>query len=174
VSGYQNLSVGNVTNRNVTGLSAGGTYFYRVRASNGTSASDNSNVVSVTLVPAAPVATAATISFKAFSANWNASTGASGYRLDVATDISFTNYVPGYQNRDVGNMSSFTVKGLNPNSTYYYRVRAYNVNGITGNSNTITVTTASPPNPTPFPSATPKPSVTPGTSATPRPGSTPK
>ena len=54
--------------------------------------------------------------------------GATGYRLDVATRNNFTpnSFVNGYNNLDVGNATSRSVTGLNANTTYYYRVRAYN------------------------------------------------
>jgi hypothetical protein len=70
--------------------------------------------------------------------------GATGYRLDVATNISFTNYVTGYQNLNVGNALSRSVTGLNPSTSYYYRVRAYNGNATSGNSNVVSVTTRLP------------------------------
>jgi hypothetical protein len=70
--------------------------------------------------------------------------GATGYRLDVATNNSFTNYVAGYQNLDVGNALRRSVAGLTASTTYYYRVRAYNGYGTSGNSNVINVTTLSP------------------------------
>ena len=41
-----------------------------------------------------------------FTANWSTVSGATGYQLDVATNSSFTNYVPGYQDLDVGNTTS--------------------------------------------------------------------
>jgi len=43
---------------------------------------------------------------------------------------------------DVGNVTNKSVGGLNPSMTYYYRVRAYNAGGTSGNSGTITVTTS--------------------------------
>jgi hypothetical protein len=50
------------------------------------------------------------------------------------------NYVSGYENLNVGNVVSYQVTGLNPETTYYYRVRAFS--GIaSANSNTISVTT---------------------------------
>jgi len=57
--------------------------------------------------------------------------------LDVATNDSFTNYVPGYQNRDVGNTTSYNVTSLSANTFYYYRLRAYNGGGTSPNSNVI-------------------------------------
>ena len=70
--------------------------------------------------------------------------GATGYTLDVATNNSFTNYVTGYHNLNVGNALSHSVAGLSPSTTYYYRVRAYNGNGTSGNSNVVSVTTLPP------------------------------
>ena len=76
-----------------------------------------------------------------FIANWRSVSGATGYRLDVSTNKSFSSYVPGYQNLDVGNTTSYNVTGLSPNTTYYYRLRAYNGNGTSPNSNVIRVKT---------------------------------
>ena len=90
-----------------------------------------------------PEATSATsIVSTSFYANWNAVAGASGYYLDIATDAAFTSMVSGYNNLDVGNVTTKSVTGLTAGVTYYYRVRAYNGTGGTGpSSNTINVTT---------------------------------
>jgi hypothetical protein len=92
--------------------------------------------------PPAPKAQNATnVKATSFTANWNSLGVAAGYRLDVATDPGFVNYVPGYQNLDVGNVTNRNVSGLTPNTNYYYRVRAYNGNGTSPNSNVIKVKT---------------------------------
>ena len=97
-----------------------------------------------TATPAPPVAQPATyIGANSFTANWSSVSGATGYRLDVATDSLFTMYVTGYQNRNVGNAISQSVTGLNASTTYRYRLRAYNGGGTSGNSNVINVTTLS-------------------------------
>ncbi|MGA9996322.1 MAG: NF038122 family metalloprotease [Pyrinomonadaceae bacterium] len=96
--------------------------------------------------PPAPTANAATnVTGSSFTANWSSSSGATGYRLDVSTNSSFSSYVSGYQDLDVGNVLSRSVTGLSAGTTYYYRVRAYNSGGTSGNSNTISLTTTSPP-----------------------------
>ncbi len=92
----------------------------------------------------APTATSATnVSETSFTANWNSVSGANGYYLDVATDNAFTNFVSGYNNKNVGNVTSDNVTGLTASTTYYYRVRAYNSSDQSSNSNSISVTTTS-------------------------------
>jgi hypothetical protein len=145
VPGYQNLDVGNVTSYNVTGLSPNTTYYYRVRAYNGCAASRNSSVKNVKTLPCTPrapnVQSASNVTFSSFTANWSSVAGGIDYRLDVATDSSFINYVPGYQDLDVGNLTSYNVTGLSPNTTYYYRVRAYNGCATSPNSSVKNVKT---------------------------------
>lgn len=78
-----------------------------------------------------------------FMANWKSVDGATGYQLDVSTSSSFTSYVKGYQDLDVGNTIGTVVTGLEPGTTYYYRVRAYTVGEkASASSETAAVTTA--------------------------------
>ena len=94
--------------------------------------------------PSAPVATAGSEATAVqIAANWNISSGATGYYLDVATDSGFTSFVTGYDNLNVNNVLTYNVTGLTCGTTYYYRVRAYNTCGFGSNSNTITYSTAS-------------------------------
>jgi hypothetical protein len=67
--------------------------------------------------------------------------------VDVSTSYSFSTYVAGYQHRDVGNVTSRSVNGLNASTRYYYRVRAYNGAGTSDNSNIKNVTTLRPTGP---------------------------
>jgi hypothetical protein len=96
----------------------------------------------VGVVPSAPSADAAgDVIATRFTATWNPVAGAAGYRLDVSTDSSFSSFVAGYQSLDVGNVTSIDVSSLSANTTYYYRVEAYNSTGIGTNSGTVSVTT---------------------------------
>jgi len=56
VAGYNNLNVNNVTTYNVTGLTAGITYYYRVRAYNACGTSGNSGITTYATSPATPAA----------------------------------------------------------------------------------------------------------------------
>ena len=149
VAGYQDLDVGNVLGTNVGGLSPGANYYYRVRAYNSLEASGNSGVINVTtltLTPPIPVADAAScVGSDNFTANWESAKGATGYELDVSTNSAFTNFVNSYQNLDVGDVLNATVGGLTASTLYYYRVRAYNEYGASGNSSAVSTTTTSPP-----------------------------
>jgi len=75
----------------------------------------------------------------AFTANWNSSILATTYYLDVSTNSSFTSFVSGYENLNVGNVTTYNVTGLSCGTTYYYRVRAGNSCGAGASSGTITV-----------------------------------
>ncbi len=81
-----------------------------------------------------------------FTANWTAVENVTNYNLDVATDVEFTVFLPGYDNKNVGTAISEDIAILSEGTNYYYRVRAL-VNGqITPNFNTVAVaTTMDPP-----------------------------
>lgn len=93
--------------------------------------------------PAAPTANAATnVTSNSFTANWTSVSGVAGYRLDVSMNSDFSSFISGYPNRDVGNVTSFSVTGLNPTTNYYYRVRSSNSAGVQSvDSNVRNVTT---------------------------------
>jgi hypothetical protein len=76
--------------------------------------------------PSAPTLSAfSSISSTGFTANWASITGASNYKLDIATDASFTSPVVGYNDLTV-NDTTKVVTGLSTGTIYYVRVRAAN------------------------------------------------
>jgi sugar lactone lactonase YvrE len=140
---YSGTATGTLTITGATPAMSG--YEYECLASN----SVQSNVASVaaTLSVVPPAATAdpgQAVIASGFIASWNSLSGATGYRLDVSTNSTFNTFVGGYQNVDVGNATSVTVAGLNANTTYYYRIRAYDSAGTGANSAAVAVTTSPP------------------------------
>ncbi len=126
------------------------TKFYRrtvSAVSNSGNCSFQSNSISITtsgLGPTSTVPTANTASLIGctnFTANWNAMAGATSYRIDVSTSNTFTSFIAGYNAFNTGNVTSVNVTGLNPNVTYYYRIRAIYSCGSSNLSNVINVST---------------------------------
>jgi len=76
-----------------------------------------------------------------FMASWPGVKGALGYLLDVSTSDSFTNYIDGYHDLDVGDATARVVTGLNRGTPYYYRVRAYGATGTSDYSVVMRITT---------------------------------
>ena len=74
-------------------------------------------------------------------ATWKRVSGAKGYLLDVSTSSAFDRYVDGYHDLDVGDATGRVVTGLNRGTTYYYRVRAYDVTSMGGYTETMAITT---------------------------------
>ena len=139
-------SVGaNVTTLSATGLAAGTTYYFRVRAYNGSGSSANTNTASATTqsgsVPAVPSGLTATATSQTqINLSWtdNAS-NETGFYLDRATNSGFTaNLVTTTLGQ---NVTSSSATGLTASTTYYFRVRAYNANGSSANTSTASATT---------------------------------
>jgi len=139
--------IGTSTSFSETSLASGTTYYYEIYSFNGSGSAvnyyTNSPLEGNQLTfPAAPVANASSnATSTSFSANWSASTGAASYRLDVATDIGFSSLVPGYNDLNVLNVTTYSITGLIVNTPYFYRVRAINATGTSVNSNIITTGT---------------------------------
>lgn len=133
------------TNKNVTGLTTGSVYYYRVRSYNATSdlLSVYSNVITVQTSgpPPAPTLLAATsITETSFTINWAAIPNATSYRLDVSTSATFSPMLSGYNNLSVSGTSS-PITGLAGGTVYYYRLRAVHSGGTSANSNSSDVLT---------------------------------
>ncbi len=127
-------------------LEPGTLYKYRLRAYNTEGESDFSNTIEVTteslVFPDIPVATDATdVSQTGFTANWESVDNADGYFLYVSED-DFVTHLDGYDGKDISVLFE-EVTDLEPETTYKYRVKAYNADGESDFSNTIEVTTES-------------------------------
>ena len=69
--------------------------------------------------------------------SWNSS-GATSYSLEISTDISFSSAVDCPSGISG---TSYSLSGLGPNTTYYWRVNASNQYGTSGWSNARSFTT---------------------------------
>ncbi len=140
-----------------TGLSAGTTRHYRVRAINNVDTSTPSDVAMATTsaqatatAPGAPTSLTATASGETtINLSWTApaSNGGSpitGYLIEVSTDrgATFTPLVPSHPT------ISYAHTGLTAGTTRHYRVRAINSVNLGDPSNVATATTADVANPT--------------------------
>jgi fibronectin type 3 domain-containing protein len=106
-----------------TSLTAGATYYYRVRAGNGLQASDFAGGAQVTLAPASPTGlTASGISSSQIRLNWADVLGETSYRIerlvsgDTWTAIGTT----------AAGVTTYVDQNLPPEGSYSYRVVALN------------------------------------------------
>jgi len=122
------------------GLLAGTVYVYTLFSYNGSGTATNYvetlgavNTGSKITLPGKPIIAAATnVQQTSFTANWNATTGTSSYRLDVSKD-NFATLIAGYNDLTVTGVTS-SVTGLEQGVAYKYRVRAVNESGVSVNS----------------------------------------
>ncbi len=136
VSGYNDLTVAGLSQA-VTGLTAGTTYYARVRGVNTCGASASSSTLTTITRTAAPVLSGATsVSGTGMTINWSATTGAASYLLDVSTSNTFNTFVSGYNGLAVPTGTSQAVTGLTAGTRYYYRVLAVNASGNSAYSST--------------------------------------
>ncbi len=117
---------GGVTSRFMVTDQVGGTWYYRVRASNDVGSSPWSNTRVVTVRPATPTLGPVdnTSNGDEYEVSWSSPPGATDYRLEEADDQSFNNP----RTRYVGPALQYDVTGQ-PGGTWHYRVRAYNSAG---------------------------------------------
>ena len=116
----------------------GSTYYYRVRAINGSTNSDYSNqatATTITLPPSSLVGNAT--SPTRVSLTWGNVSGETGYRVERSLDGSTWSQI-GTTGLNVTTYADTTVS---PNTTYQYRVEAVNAGGTSDPSNVVTVTT---------------------------------
>jgi len=119
-----------------TGLAAGATWFYVVKATSSTGTSAASNEASATTAPPAPAGLTASTTDTAARLQWTAAAGATSYTVLRAPggSSSFA---------QVGTVSAaaFSDSGLTPNTAYQYEVHASNAAGTSPDA-TVSATTA--------------------------------
>jgi hypothetical protein len=117
-----------------------GTWYYRVRASNGSGISPWSNTQSVSVIPIAPVLSAISNpdGNGEYLVDWNDVVGATGYELQEDDNITFLSPTTPY----TGSASQYSVTGQ-VGGTWYYRVRANSLGGLSAWSNTQSVSVIS-------------------------------
>ena len=133
------------TSQQITGLTGGTVYYWRVNATNTGGTSSWSSTRSFTTVGSAPTAPTlssptdgATGVSKTPTLSWNASSGATSYQIQVSTSSSFTSTLVD-QSGLTG--TSYAASGLADVTVYYWRVNATNSNGTSSWSATRSFTT---------------------------------
>ena len=140
----------NVVSHSDTAVSGNTTYYYRVYAFNvvGSSAASNAASATTPVSLVQPPTAASGLSATAISAGqvnlaWvHSGTTETGFRIDRATDNTFAANLTSF---NVGvNAVSYSDTAVSGNTTYYYRVYAFNQGGNSAASNTASVTTPVP------------------------------
>ncbi len=147
-----NVNAGDVSFRDVGSLTALTQYYYRVRASDGSTTSANSNVVTFTTLHDAEtydeqfqnlatpsISNITDIYLTSFSVSWNAVALADSYSAQVSTASDFSAVVQTITTKN----TSAAFSGLTTGTVYYVRVRAISVWQTTAYSATQVVTTLS-------------------------------
>ncbi|MEI6752050.1 MAG: T9SS type A sorting domain-containing protein [Paludibacter sp.] len=134
-----NTSVATISGSTLTIAGAGTSNIKAIQTGNSSFAPADTVAQLLTVKPQAPVAVSATnVTTQGFTAHWNAASGATSYYLYVSTDPTFTTKTTSA----LGNVLSFDIlTGLEPGTTYYYKLCSFNTGIYSDYSNVIPVTT---------------------------------
>ena len=143
----------NQTSYEDTGLTADTTYHYRVNAFLGDQASDYSNTLQAKTAPEPPEIPQAPsqldttdIQAHRISLSWRDNAdNEQGFQLERAENSGFSGAITIDLQADA---TTYTDTGLTAETTYYYRIHAFNAAGASDSSEPVSATTLSDPNPT--------------------------
>jgi len=135
---YAEISTSTTTSYTNIGLTAGTVYYYKISAYNSSGEGSQSSISAITL-PAVPTGITTTANSTSITISWSNVTGTSGYKIYRSTTSSGT-----YEEVGTSATTSYTDIGLTSNTTYYYKVTAYNSGGESSKSNTVSVATEQP------------------------------
>lgn len=158
ITDFRNRDVGAVTQFDVYGLEPLTPYYVRLRAydtSDNESINSSTLVVTTTSLPdtnpplAVEMLPPTSVQSRAATLNWEEGiddTHVTHYELDVAYDEAFTSFVTAhgvvYNDVIVGDVTSFRIDDLLPDTLYYYRVRAVDGGGnVSENTSPYSFTT---------------------------------
>jgi len=125
----------------VTGLVPGTTYYIyaNVMGSN----TPTISITTASLTPSAPsIYSAQQVGGTEYMARWSSVANATSYKLYVSKNSSFSSHISGYNGKTISGTSTF-VRLLDPNTTYYYRVKTVSNGGTSEYSSYNSVTTVS-------------------------------
>jgi fibronectin type 3 domain-containing protein len=119
-----------------TTVQPGTLYYYRLYAinSSGTSVASTANILTR---PAAPTLTGTASSSTSISLAWTPVKSATSYQLQSFDGTNWNNVSPG----PVGNVTGYSVTGLNPDTVYTYRLTATNTTGVSAVSTSLVLPT---------------------------------
>ncbi len=133
---YTKLGTASGTTYTNTGLNLNTLYYYKVNAyctaSTATTYGGRSAYAAATPVPAAPTASASTISYNSVKVSWSSVPGASGYQVYRATSQNGS-----YSLVKTTSSLSYTNTGLGTGTAYYYKVRPYASGKVYGSYSAI-------------------------------------
>lgn len=142
---YQYVSGNGATSFNHTGLYAGTTYYYKIKAEGTSNSYDSAytSYITATTTGAAPNApsglSASVVSSSQINLSWtDNSNDETGFEINRATDSGFTQnvvWIGGIQG------SSYNDTGLSASITYYYRVRAEGATQDSAYTSSVSATT---------------------------------